>query len=83
MIDNGDQDVKLLSVNAGDPRYSHIETLDDLAPHYLREIENFFATYKNLQVDKETQVLGFFDEEAAWKYYKESLERFKKAEDKH
>lgn len=76
MIDNGDSDVKILSVNAGDPRYSHIETLEDLAPHYLREIENFFSTYKTLQVDKETQVLGYFDADTAMKYYEEAKKRF-------
>ena len=32
--------------------------------HYLREIENFFATYKVLQNQK-TEVLGFFDADKA------------------
>ena len=77
MIDNGEEDVKILSVNIGDPRYDNINKLEDLAPHYLREIENFFSTYKTLQ-HMETKVVKFFDIEEAIGYIEESRENFKK-----
>ena len=60
MIDSGEEDTKIVAVNIGDPRYDHVHRLEDLAPHYLKELENFFSTYKTLQ-EKETKVLGFFD----------------------
>ena len=76
MIDCGDPDVKILAVNVGDPRYDHVHTLDDLPPHYLQEIENFFQTYKTLQ-NKETEVNGFFDVEKAWQIIDSSFKRAK------
>ena len=60
MIDSGEEDTKIVAVNIGDPRYDHVHRLEDLAPHSLKEPENFFPTYKTLQ-EKETKVLGFFD----------------------
>lgn len=60
MIDSGEEDTKIVAVNIGDPRYDHVHRLEDLAPHYLKELENFFSTYKTLQ-EKEAKVLGFFD----------------------
>ena len=77
MIDCGAPDVKILAVNVGDPRYDHVHTLNDLPPHYLQEIENFFQTYKTLQ-NKETEVNGFFDVEKAWQIVDSSLERARK-----
>ncbi len=75
MIDCGQPDVKILAVNIGDPRYEHVETLDDLPPHYLQEIQNFFRTYKTLQ-NKVTEVSGFFDIETACRILDESRERY-------
>ena len=74
MIDCGAPDVKILAVNVGDPRYDHVHTLNDLPPHYLQEIENFFQTYKTLQ-NKETEVNGFFDVDKAWEIIDSSIER--------
>ncbi len=75
MIDCGQPDVKILAVNIGDPRYEHVETLDDLPPHYLQEIQNFFRTYKTLQ-NKVTEVSGFFDIATACRILDESRERY-------
>ena len=74
MIDCGAPDVKILAVNVGDPRYDHVHKLDDLPPHYLQEIENFFQTYKTLQ-NKVTEVNGFFDTETSWQIIDESFRR--------
>ncbi len=59
MADEHGEDVKLLAVLAGDPRFDLIRDLHDLAPHWLREIEVFFETYKQLEDDKEVQVGGW------------------------
>lgn len=79
MIDSGAEDIKLLAVNVGDPRYETINKLEDLAPHYLLEIENFFSTYKTLQ-HLETKVIRFFDAEEAIKYLEIAKEKYQKAE---
>lgn len=75
MLDCGEEDIKILSVCTGDPRYDHVHALTDLSPHYLREIENFFATYKQLQ-DAETVVRNFFDADTAADYLDQSLKRY-------
>ena len=74
MIDTGDKDTKILAVNIGDPRYDHIRTMDDVPPHFMRELENFFSTYKALQ-HKKTEVLGFFGEEEAVRQLDAAYER--------
>ncbi len=58
MIDGGDRDEKILCVPADDPRYNGVKSLDDIAPHRLEEIAEFFRTYKNLE-KKVTEILGW------------------------
>ncbi|MFO5526466.1 MAG: inorganic diphosphatase [Cuspidothrix sp.] len=62
MIDGGDRDEKILCVPDKDPRYSHVKSLKDLAPHRLDEIAEFFRSYKNLE-KKVTNILGWQDVE--------------------
>ena len=47
--DNGKEDYKLISVTDCDPRYDHVQKLEDLAEYILKEISNFFQNYKVLQ----------------------------------
>lgn len=76
MSDEQGHDEKLLTVPTKDPRYRHITRLEDLGPHWLREIENFFATYKALE-DKWTELVGWKDEVEAWKVIEEAEQRWK------
>lgn len=76
MIDNGDEDTKILAVNIGDPRYNYINTLEELPPHILKEIENFFSSYKNMQ-GKKTVVNNFFNTKTALEILKQSKLRYK------
>ena len=51
MIDSGEPDAKILAVQASDPRFSAIKDIKDIEtsnPHLLKEIVNFFETYKDL-----------------------------------
>ncbi|HEY8475327.1 MAG TPA: inorganic diphosphatase [Chloroflexota bacterium] len=64
MRDEKGVDHKIIAVPVGDPRFNQVRTLDDLAPHWLREIEAFFATYKFLE-GIETEVLGWHGLDAA------------------
>jgi inorganic pyrophosphatase len=65
MHDERGEDQKVLAVPVGDPRFNGIYHLSDLSPHWLREIEAFFATYTLLE-EKETEVRGWEDLEATW-----------------
>ena len=60
MSDEKGPDTKILAVPVGDPRFDSIRDLGDIDQHWLREIENFFETYKQLE-DKFTQVIGWQD----------------------
>jgi inorganic pyrophosphatase len=60
MIDDGETDTKLIGVIDVDPRFSNKNSLKDLPEHTLKEIKNFFETYKLLQ-NKKVTVKGFQD----------------------
>jgi inorganic pyrophosphatase len=64
MRDEKGFDFKVLCVAVGDPHQSHVETLDNVRPHRLVEIENFFETYKLLE-DKTVQVIGWREPDRA------------------
>lgn len=49
LIDQSEEDLKVLAVPNGNPRYDQIHTIDQIFPHVRREIEHFFAIYKELQ----------------------------------
>ncbi len=66
MDDDGEKDDKVIAVPAEDPRYDHIEDLEDLTEQTRAEIDEFFESYKNLEPGKETETLGWEDREAAY-----------------
>ncbi|HEX7009973.1 MAG TPA: inorganic diphosphatase [Phycisphaeraceae bacterium] len=49
MTDKGVNDYKILAVPAGDPIFAEYDDLWRVPPHFLREVEHFFATYKQLE----------------------------------
>jgi inorganic pyrophosphatase len=65
MDDDGEQDDKVIAVPSEDPRYDHIQDLEDIPQQELDEIDEFFATYKNLEEGKEVETLGWEDKAAA------------------
>jgi inorganic pyrophosphatase len=54
MTDDKGKDEKLLGVPTEDPRFRHVHTLEDVAPHVLDEIAHFFSVYKDLEKKKVT-----------------------------
>lgn len=78
MIDSGDPDQKVLAVYADDPRFDTIKDLSDVKawnPHLLKEVVNFFETYKILQT-KETSVSGWTDAASAKEEIKKAQAAF-------
>jgi len=78
MIDDKGEDEKILAVPVGDPRFEDIADLTDLETHWLREIENFFATYKLLE-EKDTELLGWDGSSAARAVIEEAFQRNEEA----
>lgn len=76
MSDEKGSDFKVLAVPVGDPRYAHVESLEDIGEHWLREIETFFATYKQLE-PKQTEVLGWHEAEEARQVIARCRERYR------
>jgi inorganic pyrophosphatase len=60
MRDEKGPDEKILCVPLRDPMWSQVEDLADLNENLLREIEHFFAVYKDLE-HKEVSTEGFGD----------------------
>jgi inorganic pyrophosphatase len=73
MRDEKGPDEKILAVPVGDPRFADIRDLGDIGPHWLREIENFFQTYKALE-PKWTEVTGWEDAAAAYRIIRRARE---------
>ena len=60
MRDEKGFDEKILAVPLDDPLYNEYHGLDDVASHYLREVEHFFEIYKELEGVR-TSALGWKD----------------------
>jgi inorganic pyrophosphatase len=60
MKDEKGIDEKILCVPLNDPLWNHIHSLDAPPPHLLKEIDNFFSIYKELE-DKKTKTKGWED----------------------
>ncbi len=79
MTDRGKDDYKVLGVPHADPLFAEMQNLEDVPSHYLREVEHFFATYKQLEgVQIETQ--GWAGREVAISEISASVKRFDRME---
>ena len=58
MLDGDEPDQKILAVPTKNPRFEQIHTMDQVFKHKQREIEHFFAIYKELE-GKRTLMRGW------------------------
>ena len=72
MVDGGEQDDKLIAVAKNDPTYNYINDVEQLAPHVMKEIVQFFESYKALE-KKEVLVQGVANREKAQQVLLESI----------
>lgn len=66
MTDHGTNDYKLLGVPDTDPLFAEFQDLKDCPKHFLREVEHFFTTYKQLE--------GVTVQAEGWGMRKEAIE---------
>lgn len=61
MSDEAGSDAKVIAVQYKDPRWSHIQDVNDIPEGTRKEIEHFFEHYKDLEPGKWVKVDGWGD----------------------
>lgn len=61
MSDEAGGDAKIIAVQYKDPRWQHIQDVDDIPEQTRKEIEHFFARYKDLEPGKFVNIEGWGD----------------------
>jgi len=77
MVDEKGPDQKIICVPVSDPNWNHLNDLEDMPPHLLKEIEHFFAVYKELE-SKKVGILGWGNRTDALRTIEQAYLRYKK-----
>lgn len=75
MVDQGETDDKIIAVHADDPEYNHYESLSELPPHRMAEVQKFFEEYKSLE-NKKVVVESFLSRDQAVSVIQDSLQLY-------
>lgn len=75
MLDQGQQDEKIVCVHLDDPAFAGYRHIQELPEHRLRELKRFFQDYKKLE-DKEVLVQDFLGPDEAKQVIAEAIERY-------
>ncbi len=57
MEDEAGGDDKIIAVCVDDPAVAHYQSIQEIPPHSMRELERFFRDYKALEVGKQEEVV--------------------------
>ena len=77
MLDQGENDEKILSIHLDDPEYRNYKDIGELPVHRMAEVRRFFEDYKKLE-NKEVLVQDFLGPEAATKAVKHAMDLYEK-----
>jgi inorganic pyrophosphatase len=77
MVDEGENDENIICVHVEDPQYEGFTNVGQFPGHRLREIQQFFMEYKNLE-NKEVEVGDIKGPDEAKQYVQHSIEQYKK-----
>lgn len=75
MIDNNEEDDKIIAVANNDMSVRHINDISELPPHTLLEVRRFFEDYKKLEL-KEVVVEQFLGREKAYEIIQQSIDLY-------
>jgi inorganic pyrophosphatase len=76
MIDSGESDAKIIAVPTKDPRFDHVQDVQDLPPHFVKEVTHFYENYKKLQ-NKEVSIPSVRGKEGALAVVAEAVGLYK------
>ena len=76
MTDDGGSDAKVIAVLDKDPRWSHIQDIDDIPEFTKKEIEHFFEHYKDLEPGKWVKTEGWQGRAEAVQIVDDGIARF-------
>ena len=74
--DEKGEDPKILSVLADDARFEGIKDITDIHKHKLKEIQEFFETYKRLEPHKWVKIKKWKNTEAATEFIEYATKKF-------
>jgi len=77
MLDQGELDDKIIAVAENDMSVNHINDINELPQHFIKELRNFFEDYKKLE-NKTVQVEEFQDKKIAQEIINQSVVDYKK-----
>ncbi len=77
MIDNGEQDDKIIAVAKNDMSVNYINDLSELPPHTMKEIVRFFQDYKALE-RKNVTIERLFGRSYAYQVIQDSIELYRR-----
>ncbi len=75
MIDDDEEDAKIICIHIDDPAFNTYWHIKDLPEHRLRELKRFFQDYKALE-DKSVRVQDFFGPERARRIIEDSIQMY-------
>ncbi len=80
MVDDGENDEKLICVPADDVTKAHVKSVEDLGPNFKQMLEHFYSHYKDWKngwKGVDVHFNGWGDAEAAKKVIEDSITRAK------
>ncbi|MFC4222549.1 inorganic diphosphatase [Lysinibacter cavernae] len=77
MSDEAGNDAKVIAVPHKDPRWSHIQDINDVPEQTRKEIEHFFTRYKDLEPGKWVKIDGWGDAAEATQIVEDGFVRLK------
>jgi inorganic pyrophosphatase len=76
MIDSGEEDDKIIAVATKDPSVNHYSEIDEVPPHFILELRNYFEQYKVLE-NKEVKIDAFQSRQEAYRIITDAIAFYK------
>lgn len=75
MIDNGQQDDKIIAVASNDPAVNHYKEMESLPSHFIAVLKNYFEQYKVLE-NKKVEIDQFQGKQIAYKVIQKAINNY-------